>query len=253
MKTQYFRRPKAALSPRQSIVAGAIVFLFFILLVLRVFFPGAFTALMSPLWGVGTFFTEATRSKDSKEDLAARVALLEAENETLRNENRLLRENAGEDTVPYANGVTAGVIARPPLSPYDVLIVNKGSGDGVYEGMQAYANGIPVGTVESVSGGSARVALYSSSGRAIEGWVGEERIPITLAGLGGGAFSADLPRDSGVVEGATVFITGAGALPVGVVARIESHPSSPRSIVHLRPAANPFTITSVTIVAAPSL
>ncbi|HRH24049.1 MAG TPA: rod shape-determining protein MreC [Candidatus Paceibacterota bacterium] len=249
MKTQYFRRPKSFLSPQQSIVAIGAGVIILILIVLRLALPGVFTALFTPLWNLGNFFTGQAHRTEDAATLEARVLALEAENETLRNENRALTENSDDET----RGIVAGVVARPPLSPYDVLILGEGTDQGLYEGMQAFSKGIPVGTLESVSAGSARVALYSSSGRATEGWVGEARVPITLYGLGGGAFQADVPRESGVVEGDMVYIPGPGALPMGVVVAIESNASSPRSLVRIRPMANPFTMTSVSVVAAPSL
>ncbi len=249
MKTQYFRRTKSFLSPQQSIFAIGAGVIVLILIVLRLALPGVFTALVSPLWGMGSFFTGQAHLTEDAATLEARVHALEAENEALRNENLALTENSSDET----HGIAAGVVARPPLSPYDMLILGLGTDAGIYAGMQAFSKGIPVGTVESVSEGSARVALYSSSGRQTEGWVGEARVPITLKGLGGGAFQADVPRESGVVEGDLVYIPGPGALPMGVVVTIESNASSPRSLVRIRPMANPFTMTSVSVAAAPSL
>ncbi len=249
MKTQYFRRTKRFLSPQYGLFIVIAAVLFLILAGLRFLAPGAFTALFTPLWGAGTSVTGAIEGVGDAPSLAAEVERLTAENETLRNENQALVAGA-EAAVA---GITAGVIARPPLAPYDILIVGKGERDGVYARMQVFSKGIPVGTVESVAPGSARVALYSSSGRASEGWVGENRIPITLTGRGAGAFSADVPREAGIVEGDAVYLPGPGGLPVGSVVRVESNASSPRATVRVRPIANPFTMTSVVIAPAPPL
>jgi cell shape-determining protein MreC len=201
---------------------------------------------------VGDFFTAQSRLGGDAISLQATVDQLQAENERLRNENAVVTAQLRDQDATIMQGVTAGVMARIPLSPYDVLIVGKGSDDGVYEQMRAFSNGIPVGTVESVSGKSARIALYSAPGRESEGWLGENRIPVTVRGTGAGTFSADVSRDATVVAGDLVYIPGPGALPIGTVVSIETHPSAPRSVLSIRPMVNPFTMTNVLIVASPS-
>lgn len=250
MKTQYFRKPKRFITPAQGIAAAIAAGVLFILLGIRLLFPGFFVTVFSPLWHLGNVLSGAAALEESAEANRARLDSLQAENETLRNENRLLKANAEIDH--SAQGIEAGVIARPPLAPYDVLIVAAGSEDGVYEGMRVFSRHIPVGVVESVAAESARVVLFSSSGRMTDGWVGEKRHPITLRGAGAGTFEADIARESGVVEGDQVYLPGALAYPVGVVVKVESEPSSPRATVSIRPFANPFTMTSVSILASPS-
>lgn len=250
MKTQYFRKPKRFFTPVQGVAIAVVLGVLFILLLIRLIVPGFFVTMFSPLWHLGNALTDAAGLEESAVSKLARLEALEAENETLRNENRLLKANGEQDALEQ--GIEAGVIVRPPLAPYDVLIVDSGSDDGVFEGMRVFSRAIPVGIVESVAVQSARVVLFSSSGKTTDGWVGEKRLPITLRGSGAGAFEADIARESGVVEGDQVYLPGASAYPVGVVVKIESEPSSPRAVVSIRPFANPFTMTSVQILPSPS-
>lgn len=251
MKTQYFRRHKQYLSPVQGVAAAVAVVLIAVLAVLRIFFPGALAAVAAPLWSAGDYLAVHAGFPKGSAALQAEVDRLRAENAALASENRILAATAGDEAAKSA-GIMAGVLARPPQSPYDALIIAKGNDDGVYAGMRVLAAGVPVGVVESASSGSARVVLYSASGQESEGWIGTAKTPVTLHGLGAGAFAADVPREAGAAEGDIVYLPGPGALPMGTVMKVESSASSPRAILRIRPYANPFTMTSVHVVATPS-
>ena len=59
------------------------------------------------------------------------------------------------------SGILAGVVARPPVSPYDTLVLAAGRVDGVEVGMEAFgAVGVPVGVVSSVLEDFSRVTLF---------------------------------------------------------------------------------------------
>lgn len=254
MKTQYFHRPRRFLSPGQSILLALGIGVVLLLIAIRFFAPGFFTTLASPFWSFGTFASTAFSERTTANTASERIQELQRENESLVNENRALLDRLGEDEYTHiGQGIVAGVIARPPLSPYDVLIVSAGTEQGVFQGMHVFSKNIPIGTVESIAGNSARIALYSVPGRKSEGWVGEARIPVTIIGGGAGTFETDVAHDAPIQEGDLVYVPGPGALPIGTVVQIESHPSSPRSVLHIRPFANPFTMTVVRIVPFPSL
>jgi cell shape-determining protein MreC len=250
MKTQYFRRPKAFLTPLQSIALIGVVGVLLLLFLIRLFAPSFFVSLMNPVWQAGNSFTASASLPENAQTLQERVKTLEAENEILANENRALKARASDD---MGSGIRAGVYVRPPVTPYDVLVIGKGTTEGIYEGMQMFSRSIPVGTVSSASDYSARVTLYSASGVQTEGWVGESRLPITLRGIGAGGFEADSAREAAVLAGDLVYLPGPGALPVGVVVSVESQPSSPRALLRIRPFANPFSMTEVEARAFPAL
>lgn len=228
----------------RALVAGIFALLLFVFLIFRAFFPGMLDLLASPLWSAGSFATDALRQDPSAsvEELSLRVAELENENLLLRER---LQDVGAERELPSDTGLLAGVKARPPVSPYDVLVIDRGEEHGVVYGMVAYALGVPIGSVAETNASSARVVLYSAPERITEGWIGEARTPVTLIGAGAGAFEADVPRESGVLEGDLVYVPGAGALPLGRVEQIEAHASSPRSQLRIRPLVNPLALTWV--------
>jgi cell shape-determining protein MreC len=246
-----------SLIPSAGIVGGGIILAIAVLIfIVHLIAPGILGRLARPFWNMGTGGTTSAQTFASLFGNSAALTRdrdrLVAENLALHEENRTLAARlgdlsrlAGERSL---SGIVAGVLARPPVSPYDTLVVAAGKAQGVSLGQFAYAaGGVPIGTVETVSDTTSRIELFSRGGRVTEGWVGEKRIPITLTGKGGGAFEATLPRDSGVELNAVVYVPGPGALPIGSVARIDSNPSSPRDIVHIAPYVNLFSLTWIEI------
>ncbi len=226
------------------LVAAIVVVVFLAVLGVRTFAPGVFDFVASPLWSFGTSMTRefAPEPAQSAEELSLQLIALREENEMLR---ARLQDVGAERELPNEAGLLAGVLARPPVSPYDVLVVDRGTDTGVVQGMVAYALGVPVGSVAEANGRSSRVLLYSAPERITEGWIGENRLPVTLIGAGSGAFEADVARELEVVEGDLVYVPGPGALPIGRVERIESNASSPRTVLRIKPLVNPLTLTWV--------
>ncbi len=170
---------------------------------------------------------------------------------TLRNENMRLAARIADEG-QGTEGTEALVSARPPMTPYDMLVLDKGTDDAVYDGMRVYARGVFIGLIENASRQSSKASLFSAPGRETEAWVGDARIPITLQGAGAGSFRANAPREAAIAVGDTVYLPGAGATPAGVIASIDSHPSSPRSTLSIRPLVNIFSLSSVRVLPAPA-
>lgn len=237
----------------------AIVALIAVVSGVRFLMPGALVSLGSPFWTAGTaltagvgsagsFFTDKTALMAERDRLLAENAAFYAKSATAearaRDLERLLgdREEAGE-------GILAGVLARPPVSPYDMLILDRGSDDGVSVGARVLGDGgMPLGRIESVTPSSARALLLSTPANETESWIGDARIPVTLVGEGAGSMSAIIAREAGIIVGDLVYAMGPGAIAAGTVISVENDPSSPRSRVDIRPLSNPFSVTWVTIV-----
>jgi cell shape-determining protein MreC len=179
---------------------------------------------------------------------------LRDENDAIAIENRTLAERLADltsllgTTTPVADGIAAGVLARPPTVAYDTLIVNGGTDAGIAPGMAAYGpGGVPLGVVTETTRAHARVTLLSAPGMETDAWVGAGRAPIALKGAGGGAFAASVPQGAAIVAGDLVYVAGPGAIPVGRVARINEASSDPAVTLSIRPVANPFSITWILV------
>lgn len=216
-----------------------------LLILIRMLAPQAYVWLFSPIYGVGSALHATGAYFKDRSELQATLAQVTAEKEALQQENLRIQEALEEyGELETDAGVVARVIARPPITPYDVLVVEAEG--AVVDALVYAAGGVPVGVIADAGFGSARVALFSSSGRASEGWIGDERYAVSIIGEGAGGFSALVAREAPIKEADMVYVTQANA-PIGVVAKIVSDASSPQALIHIRPFVNPFSITSVVI------
>ncbi len=159
-----------------------------------------------------------------KHQLATSLALRTA-NDLLRLENEKLRAFLGRAT--DIDLIFAAVLVRPNRSPYDTLILDRGSLDGVSVGDFVTMEGgqIILGTIIETSATGSKSKLYSSDGTEISVLVGDGNTPGVAHGQGGSNFIVELPRGVDVREGDRV-VTGEGEPRVlGVVGEIEARSS----------------------------
>lgn len=228
-----------------------------VLITVRAAFPAAFTAMAMPFWRAGSAVTNSVGERSSLSSRASYMAAaedLQRENEALRAQGAILAARAADlerllgGRAEAAAGIPAGVLARPPVSPYDFLVVDRGSDSGLVPGAMAFGpGGIPIGTVADAAASTARISLYSTTGRATEGWAGAARVPLTLIGTGAGSFDTEIVAAAGLVVGDPVFAPGPGALPIGTVTAVVIDPSSPTVTLRIRGLTNPFSLTWVTV------
>lgn len=228
-----------------------------LLLAARLLMPNLFWHAAAPVFGAANALVERSHALFGGFGDAAVLALeneaLNEENAALALRNRTLEKKLGETGVftPETGGIVAGVVARPPTSPYDTLVVGVGAKMGVTEGMAAFgapvegSGAAPLGVVSAVLPDFSRVTLFSSPGIVVHGWVGSANVPIAIEGAGGGSMSASVPRAAGIMAGDAVFIPGVEAVPVGVVARLDGDPSSPSVTLRITPSFNLFSTTYV--------
>ncbi len=232
-----------------------------LILIVRLFAPNFFWQVFSPVFrGADVLASKSHVVFSSFGDTATLVL----QNEQLKNENTALA-NENEALIAKvttlsslldfptkgkrdADGILAGVVARPPMSPYDTLVLAAGAKEGVALGQEVYGTGgVPVGVVSSVLTDFSRATLFSAPNMVVHGWVGRANTPLTIEGDGAGVMSASIARSSNVAVGDTVFAPGPGALPIGSVTRIDSDPTAPEVVLRITPVLNLFSITWVVI------
>lgn len=110
---------------------------------------------------------------------------------------KVVEENARLSSLlslPRAEVIAAGrVVAHPPRTLYDTLVVAIEPRTAVRRGDLVFFEGILLGTASSVTRGSTSVVLYSSPGASTEVKVGEPTAIVVMKGLGGGAFTFEVP------------------------------------------------------------
>jgi cell shape-determining protein MreC len=181
-------------------------------------------------------FNTASALTLQNEALFKEDAALTAQNESLLDEVGAI---SGLAAAPKS--IIAGVVARPPESPYDTIVVAAGSAEGVTVGQEAFAEGgVPCGTVTSAIAHFSRITLFSSPGTTLQAWVGSEHIPLVIQGSGAGTFTASADRSAGIAVGDSVFVAGPGGQVIGTIERVDSAPSSPSVTLQISPAFNLF-------------
>ncbi len=256
MKRTYLSRRNALLSGARLSWGSAALALALLALVLRIALPGVFTTILTPAFTLSnalankshnffSSFSDAAALSTQNEQLVNQNHTLSSENQALTAKIVDLTELLGGARTPVRS-VVAGVLARPPASPYDTLVVGAGSDEGVAIGMKAFGAGdVPLGIVTTVTASSARVTLFSAPGTLTAGWIGNTKVPLTLTGSGAGTFSASVSRAAPITVGDIVYLPGPGALPAGSLVRIDSDLSSPSIELRIQPTLNLFETTWV--------
>ncbi|HVB19705.1 MAG TPA: rod shape-determining protein MreC [Candidatus Paceibacterota bacterium] len=228
---------------------------------LRLLVPNLFWGIFSPVFRNADFIaTESHRFFSNfnatgnlvlqNEKLLEENTALASENQTLLQKETMLDALLGTSATEKntATGILAGIVAHPPESPYDTLVLSEGTHAGIAVGMEVFAKGgVPIGTVSSVTDTFSQVTLFSSPGMTITGWVGRANLPLTITGSGAGTMSASLARSAAVAVGDSVFAPGPGMRMIGSVVRIDSDPSSPSVVLRIMPVFNVFSASWVIV------
>ena len=198
---------------------------------------------------MGTLLTSkellALENKRLKDALDG-ITLEAYSHQELREENEQLKAMLGR-----ASGrtfVLARVLANPGRSPYDTLLLDAGSDDGVAVGMKVFVDGdFVIGEVERVVVRGALVTLYSSYGKELPVSIGSSSVPALAKGEGGGNFRIGLPKDIPVSHGDLVRVPALAPEYLAIVAAVDHPDGSSLEDVYLTWPFNIYTLTHVYI------
>jgi cell shape-determining protein MreC len=268
-KRPYQRRRQAAII---AIVAIVVIVLGTQLISPRVF-PGLFSAIARPFWrtefsiGNGALSTENVLLNDKAAlerqltDLQVRLGTIDA----IEAENAELKTLLGREALPQIGtsttsgrthltaksedpGILAAVLKRPPLSPYDEIIIDIGSNYGLSTTSLVYVPGnVLVGQVVDVLRTTAKVRFYSSSGESHPVFIGVSHAVATAVGRGGGQYEAQVARDVVVNEGDMVLSSGFNDRAFGIVSAVLLDPTQPFKTVLFAPPVNIYQLRWVLV------
>jgi rod shape-determining protein MreC len=259
MKTNYLLKSKNHNKPGKRVF---LLLIFFLLGALLFSFVGKYTiGAASPVWksqnvlmrGISNSF-EWFISKDHlvrenkylKEQVVSRDLEMVALRAAAEREQRLL-EILGR-TTEETGGILASVLVRPPETPYDVLVIDAGSKQGIEVGHQVVLpEGTIVGTVSEVYTNSSRVVLHSASGQNINAVLERNNSPIIMEGRGGGNFRIALPRDMAVEVGDRILSADVSSRLLAVVGKVSLGPTDSFKEVLATSPANIFSLRFVLV------
>jgi cell shape-determining protein MreC len=237
----YLRRSNVSGKKQRSKII-AIVFLLVILFGLQYFFPKFYPTIFYPVthlaWQSETGFIgwlgHMGRMVGSKYSLILENERLNREiraNQTsmlllstYEEENTSLKESLGRK--PQGKVVLASVLARPPISPYDTLIVDRGGREGINVGSRVYTEGdVLIGEVAEVFPRESKIALYSTPGKKTPVTFNSAKIQTEALGRGGGNFTVTVPIEAGIKTGDSVVIPGSRIHTLGIVENVKTDPA----------------------------
>jgi cell shape-determining protein MreC len=226
-------------------------------------FSALFTSIARPFWH--TEFSIGSGSLRSPENLLIENASLKEEVgrmqvlvdtiAAIEQENKELKGLLGRELTATTTssgyiqqGKLSAVLRRPPFSPYDEIIIDIGSDQGVSTTSLIYAHGsVLIGRVIDVLGHTSKVRLFSSPGEQHEILIGSRYIPATAVGRGGGQYEAQVSRDMDVIEGDIVVNPSLDELPFGIVSKVLSDPAQPFITILFAPPVNMYQLRWVTV------
>ncbi len=133
----------------------------------------------------------------------------------------------------------AVILAKPPQSPYDTIILDIGELAGIKVGAQIFGFGnIALGQVSSVSSKNSTATLFSNGGFESHGIVERSDLAVILSGTGGGGFEARVPQDADILPDDIIFLPGQSPSPLGKVVSVESTPASSFKFVRVSSIVN---------------
>ncbi|MGM9903652.1 rod shape-determining protein MreC [Enterococcus sp. 10A9_DIV0425] len=205
-----------------------------------------------------TTYSENERLKeklDSYDEMAQQNKNLQKEINSLKSELNL------NQTLTSYEKVTANVITRSPDSWQDMLVVDKGTNDGIEVNMAVMAQKGLVGRIIEVNATSSKVELLTSSNES------SNHFPVRVSSENKEAFGllknydeklqalvvTQLTGDSDIKEGDIVQTSGLGGnspadLPIGTVIKTKPDSYGLDREVYVKPYADMYDMPVVTII-----
>jgi cell shape-determining protein MreC len=163
---------------------------------------------------------------EEREELLKRLQTHEI---LLLDRKALAEENAALKALPASRAegkprAKAAVLAAPPRSLHDTLILDAGFARGISPGDEVRVGAVVLGTVRTVSQETSVAELFSTPGKTTPVVIVHRGTPIPAdaVGEGAGAFRVTLPRAAEVETGDQVILPGDGPRIVGSVEAIRS-------------------------------
>ncbi len=179
--------------------------------------------------------------------LASTTAAL-LDRDVLYAENLDLKNRMGRDA--GVSTILAGVLLRPPATPYDTLLVDAGKNAGVVVGNVVAAGGTTlIGTVTEVYDTTARVELFSAPGTTFNALLssGQDTVPVSVRGQGSGSFVAQVPAGTHASVGDSIVLPGVAGGYAGSVSAVESTSGESFETIYLHLPVDIFNLRSVEV------
>ena len=132
--------------------------------------------------------------------------------------------------------VLAGIIGRPDALPYDSLMLDRGTSDGVHVGAPVYiGNNTVIGIVKNATAYTSLVELVTTDGFKTTVYIIGPDIYTNALGMGGGQLRVGVPQGIDLAEGDMVVLPSVTSGIYGMVSVVQSEPSRPEQYGYVSP------------------
>ena len=146
------------------------------------------------------------------------------------------------------DGILAAVLAHPPQSPYDTIILDAGSEDGVVVGQEVrLPSGSSLGHVIETFSHKSKAKLYSAPRETMTAILERGSVSIELVGAGGGMFEFVVPREVPVEPGDRILSADIQSSLLAVARDISMRPTDSFKEVSAQSPGNIFGLRYVFI------
>ena len=135
--------------------------------------------------------------------------------------------------------ILGSIISRPPQSPYDMIVVDTGSDNGVKQGMRVVAYGsVLIGHVAETFPGVSKIKLVSYPGEETNLIMENAKISAIGLGLGGGNIEVKIPSSVKINSGDKINTEGTSYYLLGTADKIEADALDPFQKIIFRMPVN---------------
>ena len=135
--------------------------------------------------------------------------------------------------------ILGSIVSRPPQSPYDTIITDAGSDNGVKQGMRAIAYGsVLIGHVVEVFPVASKIKLVSYPGEETNLIMENAKISAIGLGLGGGNIEVKIPSSVKINSGDKINTEGTSHYLLGTADKIEADALNPFQKIIFRMPVN---------------
>jgi len=184
----------------------------------------------SRIGSIGSYFVSKNSLYNQNQKLQAEVDFNNARNsnyDSVIADDASIKETLGRKD-PKTNMTLAGILAKPNQSPYDTLLIDAGTAQGIKVGNTVFALGdVPIGRISDIYQDSAKVILFSNPGETTQALITGNNAIMQIIGRGGGNFEIIMPKDFVLQEGAQVVLPGIHPYVLAIVQKIISDPRNP--------------------------
>ncbi len=204
--------------------------------------------LMAPLYGLKVWINGAhdpvSAFFHSRLALEAKIhslqqSLRDAEYDGAR--LKILEEESTQKT-RNADRIAADVVKTPNETPYDTLLINKGTDDDIQDGALAFAGNTAIGKVVRVYAQSSLVMLFSTPEVQSPAYIYGANVFARATGVGAGVIKVSVPQGVKLAVGNPVVVPIADTDIYGSIEYIESDPSNPEQYGYI---TQTHTLTSL--------